>query len=96
METDDGTEGETYALPQQPCLRIRSQVFFPSCWDGKNLDSEDHKSHVSPYYFSSLSHSHGALTLRQAYGLIMPLFVALSRWPILQSTTLAFAPNHTR
>lgn len=20
---------------------------FPTCWDGKNIDSEDHKSHVS-------------------------------------------------
>ena len=23
------------------------QVFFPSCWDGVNLDSDDHKSHMS-------------------------------------------------
>ncbi|KAJ3869374.1 hypothetical protein EV359DRAFT_69979 [Lentinula novae-zelandiae] len=26
---------------------IRSQINFPSCWDGKNIDSEDHKSHVA-------------------------------------------------
>ncbi|KAE9400895.1 hypothetical protein BT96DRAFT_1095870 [Gymnopus androsaceus JB14] len=26
---------------------IRSQINFPSCWDGKNLDSEDHRSHVA-------------------------------------------------
>jgi hypothetical protein len=26
---------------------IRSQVNFPSCWDGKNTDSPDHKSHVA-------------------------------------------------
>ncbi|CAL1698952.1 unnamed protein product [Somion occarium] len=26
---------------------MRAQVFFPSCWDGKNLDSPDHKSHMS-------------------------------------------------
>lgn len=25
---------------------LRAQVFFPSCWDGKNLDSPDHKSHM--------------------------------------------------
>lgn len=37
----------TNSLPQQYCLRIRSQVFFPSCWDGVNLDSADHSSHVS-------------------------------------------------
>ncbi|WP_309624448.1 DUF1996 domain-containing protein [Methylibium sp.] len=22
-------------------------VFFPQCWDGKNLDSPDHKSHMA-------------------------------------------------
>jgi hypothetical protein len=26
---------------------IRAQVYFPSCWDGVNLDSPDHKSHMS-------------------------------------------------
>ncbi|KAK0442529.1 uncharacterized protein EV420DRAFT_1077422 [Desarmillaria tabescens] len=26
---------------------IRSQINFPSCWDGKNVDSEDHKSHIA-------------------------------------------------
>lgn len=35
-----------YELPRQKCLRMRAETFFPSCWDGKNLDSSDHKSHV--------------------------------------------------
>ncbi|KAH8082838.1 WSC-domain-containing protein [Cristinia sonorae] len=26
---------------------MRAQVFFPQCWDGKNLDSPDHKSHMA-------------------------------------------------
>ncbi|KAJ4389228.1 hypothetical protein N0V93_006692 [Gnomoniopsis smithogilvyi] len=26
---------------------IRFELMFPSCWDGVNLDSEDHKSHVA-------------------------------------------------
>ena len=26
---------------------MRAQVFFPSCWDGVNLDSADHKSHMA-------------------------------------------------
>ncbi|KAL1979374.1 hypothetical protein VTN96DRAFT_6090 [Rasamsonia emersonii] len=37
----------TNSLPSQPCLRLRAQTFFPSCWDGKNLDSPDHTSHMS-------------------------------------------------
>ncbi|KAI0341471.1 WSC-domain-containing protein [Trametopsis cervina] len=26
---------------------MRAQIFFPSCWDGVNLDSADHKSHMA-------------------------------------------------
>lgn len=26
---------------------VRAEILFPSCWDGVNLDSEDHKSHVA-------------------------------------------------
>lgn len=26
---------------------IRLEVAFPSCWDGKNLDSDDHRSHMA-------------------------------------------------
>jgi hypothetical protein len=35
-------------LPPTLCPSgIRAQINFPSCWDGKNLDSVDHKSHVA-------------------------------------------------
>ncbi|KAH8802173.1 hypothetical protein F5882DRAFT_155099 [Hyaloscypha sp. PMI_1271] len=27
--------------------RIRVNTFFPTCWDGVNLDMPDHKSHVA-------------------------------------------------
>ena len=26
---------------------LRAQIFFPGCWDGVNLDSSDHKSHMA-------------------------------------------------
>lgn len=39
---------DTQALPTQPCKGgIRSNILFPTCWDGKNLDSPNHKSHVA-------------------------------------------------
>ncbi|KAJ9651574.1 hypothetical protein H2198_009160 [Neophaeococcomyces mojaviensis] len=39
---------ETPGFPNYNCPNgLRSQLFFPSCWDGKNLDSADHKSHMS-------------------------------------------------
>lgn len=34
-------------LPTEKCDQIRVQVTFPSCWDGVNEDSDDHKTHVS-------------------------------------------------
>ncbi|KAJ3510691.1 hypothetical protein NLJ89_g4535 [Agrocybe chaxingu] len=35
-------------LPTRSCPSgIRAEVNFPSCWDGKNTDSPDHKSHVA-------------------------------------------------
>ncbi|KAK0748917.1 hypothetical protein B0T18DRAFT_322892, partial [Schizothecium vesticola] len=38
---------DTEALPGTPCHGIRSNILYPTCWDGKNLDSPDHKSHVA-------------------------------------------------
>ncbi|KAL7273681.1 hypothetical protein RUND412_003453 [Rhizina undulata] len=39
---------EINGLPNNNCPNgLRAQVFFPSCWDGNNLDSPDHKSHMA-------------------------------------------------
>ncbi|KAH6880307.1 hypothetical protein BKA70DRAFT_190458 [Coprinopsis sp. MPI-PUGE-AT-0042] len=39
---------DTVNLPNKPCpAGIRANLFFPACWDGKNLDSADHSSHVA-------------------------------------------------
>ncbi|KAH7097284.1 WSC-domain-containing protein [Auriculariales sp. MPI-PUGE-AT-0066] len=39
--------GEWHHLPDHPCpAGIRTQVFFPSCWNGNDLDSADHQTHV--------------------------------------------------
>lgn len=43
-----GGSSTTDGLPDKKCPDgLRAQVFFPSCWDGKNLDSADHMSHMS-------------------------------------------------
>ncbi|TFK20052.1 hypothetical protein FA15DRAFT_578117, partial [Coprinopsis marcescibilis] len=42
---DPGTD--TRHLPTNPCKGgVRSEIFFPYCWDGVNLDTPDHKSHM--------------------------------------------------
>ncbi|KAF2742138.1 hypothetical protein M011DRAFT_293771 [Sporormia fimetaria CBS 119925] len=39
---------DTAELPKKYCPKgIRATIIFPSCWDGKNLDSPDHRSHVA-------------------------------------------------
>ena len=38
---------ETMDLPKKPCpAGIMVNVRFPTCWDGKNLDTPDHMSHM--------------------------------------------------
>jgi hypothetical protein len=42
------TEGDTTFLPTRMCEGgIRTQITFPTCWNGVNLDSPDHQSHVA-------------------------------------------------
>ncbi|KAJ0108817.1 hypothetical protein J7T55_011308 [Diaporthe amygdali] len=42
------TGGDTFALPTSTCGGgIRATITFPTCWDGVNVDSTDHKSHVA-------------------------------------------------
>ncbi len=39
---------ESMDFPKVPCpAGIMANVRFPTCWDGKNLDSPDHMAHVS-------------------------------------------------
>ncbi|KAI2466278.1 hypothetical protein F4781DRAFT_434536 [Annulohypoxylon bovei var. microspora] len=39
---------ETLDMPKEPCpAGIMANLRFPTCWDGVNLDSPDHASHVS-------------------------------------------------
>ncbi|KAM7189662.1 protein of unknown function (DUF1996) domain containing protein [Rhypophila sp. PSN 637] len=47
---------DTPHFPNKPCPGgIRVTVIFPSCWDGKSLDSPDHKSHVAYQSGSNLA-----------------------------------------
>jgi hypothetical protein len=44
-QTGNATTG---GFPDHTCLGgLQIRVRFPSCWDGKNLDSPDHRSHVA-------------------------------------------------
>lgn len=41
------SQPETLGLPNYNCPDgLRAQIFFPSCWNGVDVDSPDHKSHI--------------------------------------------------
>jgi hypothetical protein len=43
-----GPETPYFPTKDRNCVNgLRLQVFFPSCWDGVNLDTPDHKAHVA-------------------------------------------------
>ncbi|KAK8023507.1 hypothetical protein PG993_011573 [Apiospora rasikravindrae] len=42
------TGADTVDIPYgNQCKMVRQTIIFPTCWDGKNLDSPDHQSHVA-------------------------------------------------
>ncbi|KAF1814963.1 WSC-domain-containing protein [Eremomyces bilateralis CBS 781.70] len=44
----DAGKPETNDMPNYNCPNgLRLQIYFPSCWDGENLDSPDHRSHMA-------------------------------------------------
>jgi len=43
----NGGSKEGNGFPPERCNLMRAQVYFPSCWDGKNLDSANHQDHVA-------------------------------------------------
>lgn len=44
----NGESNRTNELPGKRCPEgIRAEVNFPSCWDGRNVDSPDHRSHMA-------------------------------------------------
>ncbi|TVY84150.1 hypothetical protein LSUE1_G001653 [Lachnellula suecica] len=48
LQTPMTRSGETMDFPTAPCPSgIMANLRFPTCWDGVNLDSVDHMSHVA-------------------------------------------------
>lgn len=48
LNYDDNQGPQTPGISSTNCPEgLRAQVFFPSCWDGINLDSPDHSSHMA-------------------------------------------------
>lgn len=47
MESQMSRAPETVGFPTRPCRYIMANHRFPTCWDGVNLDSPNHRDHVA-------------------------------------------------
>jgi len=47
IEAAVAASSEPRACPPGPRTALRLHVSFPECWDGQNLDSADHRSHMA-------------------------------------------------
>jgi len=71
--------------PTCPAARgsgLRLHVRFPSCWDGKSLDSADHKSHMAYPMRRACPSSHPVS---------VPAITLIYRYPVLDGSTVALS-----
>jgi len=70
-------------LPKAPCVGgIRSIITFPTCWDGKNTDSPDHKSHVA-YATNSKANDVGPTgSCPASHPVVIPQVMYEVRWDV--------------
>jgi len=48
LAAEPSKETPGFPEPTQKCINgLRMQVYFPQCWNGKDIDTPDHKSHVA-------------------------------------------------
>ena len=74
----DGPEQHHAPLPYDCGTHlIDAHIVFPQCWDGVNLDSPDHKSHVV-----YPTRSHGTRTCPASNPVILPRLIIRISWPI--------------
>ena len=88
MCTQDLANNETMAQAVQRCKRtglpttqIIARIEAPNCWDGKNLDSADHRSHVA---YSSYG-DWGYLRCPTTHPYVIPTFTLSISYTVLNS-----------
>jgi len=79
------------------CTMWQARMFYPSCWDGKNLDSADHFSHMAYPYKRRCPASHPfqvpQLKMETVFRL-KPYFKKLGRQAKLSDFVLANGDSH--
>ncbi|KAI3319799.1 hypothetical protein HD806DRAFT_508020 [Xylariaceae sp. AK1471] len=85
------TGTDTVDIPKtKTCKMIRQTIIFPTCWDGKNLDSPDHQSHVA---YSSGSGATGGGACPSTHPVKLPQIMYELMWDVRQFTESADFPT---
>jgi len=85
------TGSDTVDIPKgKNCKMIRQTIIFPTCWDGKNLDSPDHQSHVA---YSSGSGATGGGNCPSTHPVKLPQIMYELMWDVHQFTDSADFPT---
>jgi Domain of unknown function (DUF1996) len=85
---DCGFQGSVPPSPEIPTCApgsrtaVRIHVIFPNCWNGRDLDSPDHQSHMA-YAIQGICPS--------SHPVAMPTIVLQVRYPVWSGEGLAFA-----
>jgi hypothetical protein len=78
--TCDGGGGPTYSATIPACsVRVMLIVIFPQCWDGKNLDSPDHKSHMA---YPNYSNATDGSKCPSTHPVVVPEITEEFFWPV--------------
>ncbi|PKS12345.1 hypothetical protein jhhlp_001645 [Lomentospora prolificans] len=86
------TGSDTVAIPKDPsCKMIRQTIIFPHCWDGKNLDSVDHKTHVS--YGSGFGGASGGGACPQSHPVKLPQVMFELMWNVTEFADRSLWPT---
>ncbi len=86
------TGSDSQNLPKEFCPEgIRVTITFPTCWDGKNTDSADHKSHVA-YPASGTFESVGGCP--ETHPVRLPQLMYEIMWKVISlPVSTAFGPS---
>ena len=60
--------------------QLWAAVFFPQCWDGVNLDSPDHKSHVAYPVNGACPSTHPVAMPEVSFNIVYDVTGSTSRW----------------
>ncbi|KAK7757508.1 hypothetical protein SLS62_000523 [Diatrype stigma] len=85
------TGSDTVDIPADPsCKMIRQTIIFPTCWDGKNLDSPDHQSHVA---YSSGSGATGGGACPSTHPVKLPQVMYELMWDVSEYADRSMWPT---